>query len=727
MNNTQVVLKELFGFDTFRPYQQEIVEAILDRQDALVVMATGGGKSLCYQLPAHMMKGTCMVISPLISLMKDQVDAARAMGLRAAYLNSSMSSAEQDVVSRRLAENKIDLIYVSPERFAMEHFLSVLSRVNLSFAAIDEAHCISEWGHDFRPDYLNLSQIMIRFPDVPVTAFTATATWKVQQDIIERLGLRSPHMVRATFNRANLFYRVVLKDNPSQQILSFVRQHQGEAGIIYRTTRKSVEATARELAANGVKARPYHAGLTAEERAANQEAFNRDEIDVIVATIAFGMGIDKSNVRYVLHADLPKNIEGYYQETGRAGRDGEPAVCLLLFGRGDIPKMRYFIDQIENKEEHKHALKCLNEMADYASLNLCRRKQLLAYFGEEYKQENCGACDICADEVEKENATRDAQIMMSAIKRTGERFGKGHVVDVVTGADTQRIHQIGHDQIKTYGAGKDRDKRYWRFLIDNLLAQEMIRQTDDRYPILKLQPAGEAVLFKGVDFFVLRQKDSVSTQKKRALECEFDESLFAELRVLRKQIADDEHVPPFVVFSDRSLREMACEMPVTDEEMLAVSGVGLVKNDRYGAAFKKCIEQFRTAHPEVRPGRVHSVDSTPKKAKKKAVVKGSTYDETWRLFEKGLSIKQMAQQRQLGVSTIIAHLEKLAANGKSIHVDIDSDVSPENRRLIEKSFAKHGIERLAPIVAEAEGKVTYEDARLVRLWMSSKKNAGFLN
>jgi len=711
------VLKELFGFDSFRPNQAEIVDAILNHQDAFVVMPTGGGKSLCYQLPAHIMEGTCLVVSPLISLMKDQVDAAKAIGLRAAYLNSSMTEVEQASVSRKLASNQIDLIYVSPERFATKHFMALLEQVNVSFVAIDEAHCISEWGHDFRPDYLNLAEIIPRFPNVHVTAFTATATNRVQTDIIERLGLRTPHLVRASFNRPNLFYRVIPKDGPSQQILSFVQDHKGEAGIIYRTTRKSVEATANDLIRHGIKALAYHAGLSPQKRAANQEAFNRDKIDVIVATIAFGMGIDKSNVRYVLHGDLPKNIESYYQETGRAGRDGEPAVCLLLFGRGDIPKMRYFIDQIEDEQELKHAVKCLNDMAGYASNNVCRRKQLLGYFQEKYPKDNCGTCDICADEVERVEATRDAQIVMSAMARTGERFGAGHVVDVITGAKTERIRRLDHERIKTYGAGKDHDKRYWRFIIDNLLAQGLVMQSDDQYPVLKLCPASASVLYEGAAFFVLRQKEAGKTKKRKALEFDYNQPLFEELRVLRKQLADKQNVPPFVIFSDRSLHEMACELPTTHEQMLNISGVGLVKYERYGETFGALIEQFRSNHPEVVPGRVRNVETPKIRIPKRKRHAGSTSDETLRLVHEGMPLEEIAKQRELTLGTIVTHLEKSVAGGASVSLDIDHYVKPEKRLLIEKLIADLGDEKLGPIVAASNGSVNYEDVRLVRLWL----------
>jgi ATP-dependent DNA helicase RecQ len=427
-------LRTVFGFQAFRPNQEDIVKSILQGKDVFAVMPTGGGKSLCYQLPAQMREGTAVIISPLISLMKDQVDAARENGIPAAFVNSSMTPQEMSDIYRSLKGNTIKLLYIAPERFAMSRFLDTLKTLPISLFAIDEAHCVSEWGHDFRPDYLSLSLIPREFPDVPVAAFTATATLRVQEDIINRIGLRSPFIVRASFDRENLFYRVEQKSKVESQILDFLRDQRGQPGIIYRTTRDAVTRMAGFLAAKGIKALPYHAGLSSEERTANQEAFNQDEAQVVVATIAFGMGIDKSNVRFVLHADLPKNLESYYQETGRAGRDGEPAHCLLLFGRGDIPKVRFFIDKIEDDHERSIALQKLNGVVEYASHNVCRRRQLLGFFGEDYHGDNCGGCDICTGSVEQIDITMDVQIIMSAVSRTGQRFGIGHVVDVVTGA-----------------------------------------------------------------------------------------------------------------------------------------------------------------------------------------------------------------------------------------------------------------------------------------------------
>lgn len=580
-------LRRVFGFESFRPNQEDIVGNILAKRDVFAVMPTGGGKSLCYQLPALLMQGTAVVISPLISLMKDQVDAAQENGISAEFLNSSLGQRELSDVFRKLKAGKVTLLYIAPERFAMPQFTGLLQELPLSLFAIDEAHCISEWGHDFRPDYLALSAIPKQFPGVPVAAFTATATEKAQQDIIRKIGLRSPHTVRASFNRPNLFYQVAAKSEVHAQLLDFLKDHREESGIIYRTTRDAVASTAEFLAGHGIQALPYHAGLPAEEREHNQEAFNRDEVSVIVATIAFGMGIDKSNVRFVVHADLPRHIEAYYQETGRAGRDGEPAHCLLYFGRGDIPKIRYFIDQMQNDAERSIALEKLNQTVRFASTNVCRRKQLLSFFGETYPGDNCGTCDICTGSVERIDITRDSQIVMSAMARTGERFGVTHVIDVVTGADTQRVRELGHQSIKTFGAGKEKDKNHWRFIIGELLAQEFIKQDGDRYPVLKMTPRGAGALTGKEQVLGIKREEpkAVARKRKTTDTAAFDKTLFEKLRAVRKRLADEQQVPPYVIFSDKTLHEMCRHYPAGPSEMRSIHGVGDVKLEKYGSEF----------------------------------------------------------------------------------------------------------------------------------------------
>lgn len=594
-------LKTVFGFQAFRPNQESIIESILNKQDVFAVMPTGGGKSLCYQLPAQILPGTAVIVSPLISLMKDQVDAALENGIQAAFMNSSLDSEEMADVYRRLKYNKIKLLYIAPERFAMPHFLEMLKTVSISLFAIDEAHCISEWGHDFRPDYLSLSVIPESFPNVPVAAFTATATQKIQDDIINKIGLRSPHIVRASFNRANLFYQVKPKSKVELQLLDFLKEHRYESGIIYRTARDSVMGTAEFLVSNGISALPYHAGLSSEERSRNQEAFSRDEVSVIVATIAFGMGIDKSNVRFVIHADLPKNIEGYYQETGRAGRDGEPAHCLLLFSRGDIPKIRYFIDRITDEAERAVAMDKLNQTVGFASHNVCRRRQLLGFFGEEYPGDNCEACDICTGSAEQMDITTDSQIIMSAISRIQQRFGIGQVIDIVTGADTKRIRELKHNEIKTYGAGKHKDKKYWRFLIDELLAQGAILQDGDQYPVLKLAQRGSDILYGQEQITALKREEPKGKYKTAKVDSSerYDEVLFEKLRAIRKKLAESHHVPPYIIFSDKTLHEMCRQFPETLPDLRKISGVGDAKLERYGGNFITEIKKYLKQNPEI--------------------------------------------------------------------------------------------------------------------------------
>jgi ATP-dependent DNA helicase RecQ len=526
--------------------------------------------------------------------MKDQVDAARENGIAAVFMNSSLDQREIANIERMLNTNQVKLLYIAPERFAMPQFIETLKRIPLSLFAIDEAHCISEWGHDFRPDYLALSAIPKLFPEIPVAAFTATATQKVQQDIIHKIGLRTPHTIRASFNRPNLFYQVKSKGGVEQQLLEFLKGRDGESGIIYRTTRDSVSATAEFLASHGIKALPYHAGLPAQERDKNQEAFNRDEVAVIVATIAFGMGIDKSNVRFVVHADLPKHIEAYYQETGRAGRDNEPAHCLLYFSRGDIPKIRYFIDKMEDETERAIAMEKLNQTVRFASHNVCRRKQLLSFFGETYGAENCGACDICTGSVIRIDISTDARILISAMTGVSERFGIVHIIDIVMGADTRRIRELGHHELKTFGAGKNQDKNHWRFIVNELLAQELIRQDGDRYPVLKLTPRGSEVLTGKHEVYGLKREELKTKERRRKTDKGgwYDETLFERLRLIRKRIAGTNHVPPYVIFSDKTLHEMCRHMPTTASEMRQVSGVGDVKLARYGKDFLEEITAY---------------------------------------------------------------------------------------------------------------------------------------
>jgi len=703
-------LKEIFGFSDFRQNQESIIMEIMNKRDVFAVMPTGGGKSLCYQLPARLMTGTCLVVSPLIALMKDQVDSANSTGLSAAFINSSLENIEIYEIIDSLQRGELDLLYVAPERFAVSGFIDMLKTVNISFFAIDESHCISEWGHDFRPDYLLLSNLSNSFPGIPVTAFTATATENVQDDIIQRLGLHSAFKVRASFNRPELFYEVAVKSNANNQILSFIKQHPGDSGIIYRTTRKGVEETADFLRLNGIKALPYHAGLDQTVRRDNQDSFNRDRVDVIVATIAFGMGIDKSNIRYVIHADLPKNIEGYYQETGRAGRDGENAHCLLLFGRGDIPKIKYFINQIEEDSERRNAMEKLNSMSAYATSTVCRRKILLNYFDEYYETDNCGSCDICTGKFDYIDATEDAQIILSAIVRTDQIFGAVHIVDVVRGANTARIRSFKHNEIKTYGAGKHKDKAYWRDVIDALVSEGYIIQTDSARPSLVISSSGKELLRGKLKFNIIEKTD---TTINAAVEgTDYDSLLFERLRQIRKSISEKEDVPPFVVFSDKTLYEMCRKFPSNESDLLEITGVGQAKLLKYGDQFIDKINNYLAEKPGAELDYISNM--VKKKSTKKTGI-SETREITMDMLEKGMTYLEIASERDLTPSTIAGHMEKLIQDGREI--DLSVHVSIERKQVIEHLFREHKTSALKKIVEASGNSVTYDEARLVRVWM----------
>ncbi|WP_303327896.1 DNA helicase RecQ [Bilophila wadsworthia] len=589
-------LARVFGYTAFRPHQIEIVKGILGGHDSLSIMPTGGGKSLCFQLPSHLMDGVCVVISPLISLMKDQVDAACANGLRAAALNSSLSPGEHRAVREALASGELDLLYISPERLSAPGFWDALASWPVSFFAVDEAHCISQWGHDFRPDYLALSGLVERFPQCPVAAFTATATPEVEQDILSRLGLREPRLIRASFDRPNLFYHVLPKEEPHAQLLSFLGGHEGESGIVYRSTRRKVEETAAFLQKKGVKAEAYHAGLPDAERMRVQEAFRRDECPVVVATVAFGMGIDKPDVHFVAHLDLPKNVEGYYQETGRAGRDGDPAHCLLLYSAADMAQLLYFARQTEDEEQRSIAEKHAYAMLEYAERNQCRRKALLSYFGEDFEEPNCGGCDVCTGEIQEEDYTIEAQKALSAMVRSGCRFGRVLIMDILMGADNRRIRETGFQHLPTYGVGKDRTRRFWKYLIDALTRQGLAAIEGEEYPYLRVTETGWETL-RGAPFRALRIVETRARRNRAerdgaSQDMDVDDTLFQLLRAERRRLAEAAQVPPYVVFHDRALREMAAGKPASREAMLGIAGVGERKLAQYGDAFLAVIARY---------------------------------------------------------------------------------------------------------------------------------------
>ena len=585
------LLKRTFGYGTFRPLQREIIEATLAGQEVFALLPTGGGKSLCFQLPALARPGLTVVVSPLIALMKDQVDALQASGVAATFLNSTLGADESRARLRGLHRGEYKLLYAAPERLMLEGWVENLKAWNVTCLAIDEAHCVSEWGHDFRPEYRQLSKLRTALPDVPVMALTATATGRVRTDIITHLKLREPAMFVASFNRPNLTYRVIPKDEPLKQVIDFVRQREHESGIIYCASRATTERVAEALAGRGFLARPYHAGLTGDERAGNQEAFLRDDTRIICATIAFGMGINKPNVRWIIHHDLPKNVEGYYQETGRAGRDGLPGDCLLLFSAGDIAKQTHFLDEITNEQEQQVARTQLRQIVHYAESSGCRRTELLAYFGEKFPLDNCGACDNCLEPRDTYDGTIVAQKFLSCVYRIAQnsRFGVGmnHIIEVLTGADTEKVRRWGHDRLTTYGIGAEFSRPQWAAVGRELMRLGYLTVAEGEYATLELTPEGMAILKARTPITLTKPmnlpKAKRATRREGDIEC--DEILFERLRTLRRKLADERKVPAYIVFGDTTLRAMASYYPNTPDAMEGIPGMGEKKRAEFAEVF----------------------------------------------------------------------------------------------------------------------------------------------
>ena len=710
------LLKEHFGFTSFRPLQEEIIRDALAGRDVVALLPTGGGKSLCFQLPALARPGLTVVVSPLIALMKDQVDALQANGIAATFLNSSLSAQESQARLRGMHRGDYQLLYMAPERLMLPGSLTDLQRWQVNLLAIDEAHCISEWGHDFRPEYRRLVELRERFPSFPIMALTATATGRVRDDISTLLKLQNPACDVASFNRPNLTYRVQAKANPVEQVLAFLRAQPQESGIVYCQSRKTTELLAERLQAHGIKALPYHAGLTPEERTRNQELFLRDDMQVICATIAFGMGINKPNVRFVIHYDLPKNLESYYQETGRAGRDGLPSECVLLFSAGDAVKQQRFINEKPGIQEQQIARAQLQQMVQYAECPTCRRVELLQYFGDTYTSTNCGSCDNCLSPRDTFDGTESAETLLSCIETiyetSGFSVGLNHIIAVLTGANTEKIRRWRHNQLPMYGQGKTHSRPAWAAMARELIRLGYIRQATEAFSVLEITEQGRAFIQERHTIMLTTPIIEPSCKTQPTEELARDESLFDRLRQLRKTLADERDVPAYVIFSDVALRQMAQDYPANEQEFLLISGVGIRKLEEFGAAFLAEIAEYVESNPRQSFSKTSTVPvpSAPKPGKLKPL--SSTIQETLRLFQRGFSVEHIADQRRLAASTIYGHLEQAIQAGESI--DINRLLTPDQQAQIATAFAQTGLGNLTGAKELLGDLYDYNQLRLFR-------------
>jgi ATP-dependent DNA helicase RecQ len=710
-------LQRHFGFEKFKGEQEAIVQNVLSGKDTFVIMPTGGGKSICYQLPAMIMEGTAIIVSPLIALMKNQVDAMRGFSNEegiAHFLNSSLNKSEMMAVRSDVRSGKTKLLFVAPESLTKEENVEFLRSVPISFFAIDEAHCISEWGHDFRPEYRRLRPIMEAIGKVPVIALTATATPKVQQDIQKNLGMMDATVFKASFNRSNLYYEVRPKVDVVREIIKFIKQHQGKSGIVYCLSRKKVEEIALTLSTNGVRALPYHAGLDAQVRAETQDKFLMEEIDVIVATIAFGMGIDKPDVRFVIHHDIPKSLEGYYQETGRAGRDGREGRCVTFYSFKDIEKLEKFMKG-KPVAEQEVGKQLLLETVGFAETSVCRRKVILNYFGETYTENTCSNCDNCNHPKKNFEGQEEVATVLETVKAVKEKFAMDHIVHVVTGKNENNVKLHQHDQLELFGEGSDRDARFWNAVIRQSLLAGLLSKDIETYGTLKLTEKGKEFLKKPHSILLVEDNDYSNAESDE--DDDFsgsggavaDQELFSQLKELRKKIAKQKNVPPFVVFQDTSLEEMAIQYPVTLDELKNITGVGAGKASKYGAPFVQLIENYVEEHDIDRP-----VDFVVKSVVNKSALKVYLIQNT----DRKISLEDMARAKGLAMKDLVSELETIVSSGTRIDIGyyINQMIDPDRQKEFFEYFRTADTDSPESALAElGENDYSPIDIRLLRI------------
>lgn len=703
------LLESHFGYSSFRTGQEQAIRSVLSGENTITVMPTGGGKSICYQIPALVLPGTTIVISPLISLMKDQVDALIQVGIPATFINSSLSYGEANKRMHEATQGKYKLLYIAPERLESREFIEELYNMDIPLVAVDEAHCISQWGHDFRPSYRHIQQLINSLPQRPmVLALTATATPKVREDICELLDIDEENTIITGFERENLSFTVIKGQDRDKYIKDYLKKNEKEAGIIYAATRKNVDQIYEKLLKANIKAARYHAGMGDVERNREQERFLEDKATVMVATSAFGMGIDKSNIRYVVHYQQPKNMESYYQEAGRAGRDGLKSECILLHSSHDVQIQRFLIDQSSDRSRMTQELEKLQQMVDYCHTENCLQEFILKYFGET-ETEPCGRCGNCLDTRTSIDVTTEAQMVMSCVIRMGQRFGKTITAQVLTGSKNKKVTEMGFDRLPTYGIMKDRSSKDVSDFIEFLISQELIAIEQGQFPTLFVSPKGKDILL-GKQQVHRRETVQVKQVSK-------NDPLFEELREVRKQIAETEKVPPFVIFSDAALTDMCAKLPKSTEEFLQVSGVGELKLKKYGLEFIQAIRSYCENNPDYR-SELMPVEKIIKKPAKKAGVSDS-HLETLKLHQRNFSIQEIAEQRDLAVSTVESHLLQCAQQG--LDVDLSKHIPVEYMALLENALAEAGRDRLKPIKELLPEEVSYFMIKAYVYFISKKK------